>query len=546
MLNNIIMKKPFLFVFAGTLLFAVSCDTLKKSTKGGPETAAGVKPAQYSVTGDRNLDYVVNFRNAAIQEMEQGGIPASIILAQGILESGAGSSDLAVTANNHFGIKCGGSWNGRTYYKKDDDRNNNGEIIESCFRRYNTVFESYHDHGEFLRDPRKHNRYGFLFNLDKTDYKGWARGLQSAGYATSPTYANQLINLIERYQLHQYDRSSSAGTPVNPPINNGGSTGNGNNNNLPVITPNGPSTAPAQRIGRVNDVKVVLSAPGETLQDIARLYNLSTEKVVEYNDRGYPPGFRLRDNTRIYIQRKRDRWHGRSTFHYVREDQTMFDIAQLYGICLSDLLSRNKLSRGQEPKMNEKIRLKGTRKSGENIQLRDTNTDPGRINNNPVRPADEDLPFEIGTNPPAGNQPGTNNPPANPNPSGTRPSTTGVPYPGETTGNNSGTTGNTNKPTTPTTKPNNPQPSWPGSNPNPTQPTRPTIPPTTPPVTPAPTNPTPTTPGTPAPANGMHLVVKGDTLFNISRRYGITVAQLKQMNNMADDTIKIGQYLRVK
>lgn len=497
-----------------TSLFASSCNLFKdlpsSSSRGGDAAPA---PAQYSTSGDRNADYVTRFKDAAIQEMETGGIPASIILAQGILESAAGTSDLAQNANNHFGIKCAGGWNGATYYKTDDDRDANGNSIESCFRSYKNVTESYHDHGEFLRDPKKYNRYGFLFNLDRTDYKSWARGLQSAGYATSPTYSSQLINLIERYKLYEYDRPGSKPTTVP-------STPNG------VPQPTGPGgvpvvNAPVNRIGRVNDVKVVLSREGESLDNIARAYRINTTKVADYNDRGYSPGVKLKAGTRIYIACKKDKWRGRANEHYVNEGQTMFDISQLYAIKLDKLLLRNNLQPGQEPAVSEKIYLKTKRKKGDVPRLRDVSNDP-QLPNDPgvqtstpsapqpgtMTPDDNEMLPEIGVDdPPPGTTTSTNPVPPTVPPSVPKPSTSGATYPPDPV----------------------PGGTW---QPSPSTPSTPT---TT----------QPTVPTTPVP-DGYHQVVKGDTLYNISRRYNLTVTRLKQMNNLTDDAIQIGQRLRVK
>ena len=137
----------------------------------------------------------------AIQEMHRTGIPASITLAQAIVESSWGKGQLAMQSNNYFGIKCNNNWNGETFYQKDDDYKN-GKLIPSCFRKYNSVEESYIDHSNFLMGSA---RYASLFNLSKTDYKGWAKGLKAAGYATDPLYAQKLIEKIEVYQLYQYD-----------------------------------------------------------------------------------------------------------------------------------------------------------------------------------------------------------------------------------------------------------------------------------------------------------------------------------------------------
>lgn len=143
-----------------------------------------------------SLDYIERFKAIAIQEMNQYGIPASITLAQGLFESGAGNSELARFANNHFGIKCTADWKGKSYYKDDDQ-------VNDCFRVYDNPEDSFRDHSTFL----KRKNYAKLFELDKNDYEGWAKGLKAAGYATNPKYPELLINLIVKYNLDQYDRA---------------------------------------------------------------------------------------------------------------------------------------------------------------------------------------------------------------------------------------------------------------------------------------------------------------------------------------------------
>src|SRR5690554_2510023 len=141
--------------------------------------------------------YIETWKDVAISQMHSHGVPASITLAQGILESGFGNSDLAVKANNHFGIKCH-DWKGESFLKDDDKRN-------ECFRKYKNAAQSFEDHSHFLTGR---SRYAFLFDLDVTNYKGWAKGLKQAGYATNPSYDKRLIDLIERYDLDQYDKYS--------------------------------------------------------------------------------------------------------------------------------------------------------------------------------------------------------------------------------------------------------------------------------------------------------------------------------------------------
>lgn len=165
----------------------------KKNTKDRNEVITST--SKTIVTSEVVSNYVAQFKDIAMSNMKNYGIPASIILAQGILESGAGRGDLAVSANNHFGIKCHSDWTGDSV-KHDDDSS------QECFRKYNKVAESYMDHALFLKGKV---RYASLFELDKDDYEAWARGLRKAGYATDPKYPDKLISYIERYNLAQYD-----------------------------------------------------------------------------------------------------------------------------------------------------------------------------------------------------------------------------------------------------------------------------------------------------------------------------------------------------
>jgi flagellum-specific peptidoglycan hydrolase FlgJ len=198
----------YLFCFAVLL---TACSTQKKTVKTvkvytpDPRTKEAhrnneqiLKENQKAVTAYTSytvISYIDRFKAIAVKEMNLNGVPASVTLAQGLLESGFGNGELARVANNHFGIKCTSDWKGRSYYK-DDDRPND------CFRVYNNPEESYRDHSEFL----KRKRYARLFELDKNDYEGWAYGLKEAGYATNPQYPQLIINTIVKYKLDQYDR----------------------------------------------------------------------------------------------------------------------------------------------------------------------------------------------------------------------------------------------------------------------------------------------------------------------------------------------------
>lgn len=152
---------------------------------------------------ERALNYIEQFSELAVLEMNRSGVPASIKMAQALHESNKGASSLAVNANNHFGIKCKRHWKGGTYYHKDDDLDKKGNLIESCFRSYQSTIDSYVDHTNFLTQRYK---YRSLFDLPKTDYKAWARGLQKAGYATDKAYSEKLIRYIETYELHKLDQ----------------------------------------------------------------------------------------------------------------------------------------------------------------------------------------------------------------------------------------------------------------------------------------------------------------------------------------------------
>ena len=195
--------KKFLLASMILALFFVSCGSKRSSALKHPNgnrtgTVSNSKSSSSKGTSYSGLAYIDRYKGIAIEEMNRYGIPASIKLAQAILESGNGNSYLATQANNHFGIKCGGSWNGRSVNRPDDTNND-------CFRVYNDPEQSFRDHSQFLL--RK--RYEKLFTLKKDDYKGWAKGLKAAGYATNPRYPDLLIDLIERYNLQQYDQAEA-------------------------------------------------------------------------------------------------------------------------------------------------------------------------------------------------------------------------------------------------------------------------------------------------------------------------------------------------
>lgn len=282
-----------------------------------------------------HLKYIEKYKKIAMEEMERAGIPASIKLAQGILESNAGKSYLARKANNHFGIKCHSNWKGKKVYREDDDYDEHGKLQKSCFRGYKNAEASYIAHSEFLRDPKKRGRYGFLFRLDPTDYKKWARGLKRAGYATSATYAEKLISLIERYELYQYDTK----TPGE------------------VVAPEPPPIV--EKIPRVNDIKVAYAKAGDTPSTIAGANGVSVNSILKYNEKLGRANTKLEEGTRVYLQPKRGSYRGKQEWHTVVHGENMYSISQRYGVKLHKLLKKNRLSTGQEAAVGERLRLRG-------------------------------------------------------------------------------------------------------------------------------------------------------------------------------------------
>lgn len=290
--------------------------------------------------------YIDDHKSLAVKEMERTGVPASIKLAQALLESNAGRSELAVKARNHFGIKCGSGWNGDVFKISDDEKDEQGNPIPSCFRVYKSVENSYRDHSDFLRDPAKENRYGFLFKLDRTNYTDWANGLQKAGYATNPEYARALIRLIERHRLDQYDRLAA------------------------------DANSDMAGMGVINDIKVSYSRKDETLEALAERMQLPLSRLLRYNDHLYYPDKPLPENTVVFVQPKRNSFRGKQQFHKVQSGENMASIAQQYGIKLDKLRSKNRIPAGHEPLPGEKIKLRWRVKKNEIPRTKPTGPAP--------------------------------------------------------------------------------------------------------------------------------------------------------------------------
>jgi hypothetical protein len=260
------------------------------------------------------LAYIERFKDIAIFEMQTHKIPASIKLAQGILESGDGSSRLARDANNHFGIKCHTDWTGKRVYHDDDEK---GE----CFRKYKDPAESYRDHSLFLVER---SRYRALFELEITDYKAWAKGLRAAGYATNPKYSDLLIRIIEDYQLYQYDnvffhRERMSGIFRHP-----------------------------------NRVKFTAVEQSETIEQVAVRTGVSVKRLLRFNDMTYEAVVQPGDI--LFLQPKRNR--GKAKQHRVLRNETMHDIAQEHAIKLHKLYYRNRMVVGVQPSTGDVLNLR--------------------------------------------------------------------------------------------------------------------------------------------------------------------------------------------
>ncbi len=281
-------------------------------------------------------EYIDQYKDAAIESMRTHGIPASITLAQGCLESGDGNSDLATKANNHFGIKCHKDWNGPTYYKKDD------EVGKSCFRKYKNAEQSFKDHSDFLR---YRDRYAFLFDLEITDYKGWCHGLKKAGYATAPDYAQKLIKIIEDYQLYRFDREvtnkASKKKDYLPPSPS-------KLQEIMVLKPSKASSLYRHSFSRTiylkNNVPYILASNLDTYESIAHEYGLFKSELLAYND--LKKDETLVPGTIVYLQAKKNKAPRHLEIHIVVEGDTYYDIAQRYGIKLKRLLKYNNAKAG--------------------------------------------------------------------------------------------------------------------------------------------------------------------------------------------------------
>ena len=313
-------------------------------------------------------EYIYKWRHVAVEHMEIYGIPASITMGQAILESGYGNGYLARVANNHFCIKCKGSWTGATIIHADDDPND-------CFRVYDTAEDSFRDHADFLNGG---SRYDFLFSYDADDYKNWAKGLKKAGYATAPDYADRLIGVIERYNLHLLDKKngikqyddylakradidlSALKESIAPKLDLPDAptmvaddaelrdiatayADSGIDPNNFRVTINAHQ---GYNVYLTNRAHYVVAKKGDTYEKFAELFAVSARNLRRFND--VDRKAQLEEGYIVYIERKLPSWMGEELLHTVKEGETLHDISQLYGIRLKSLTKQN-TSRSNAP-----------------------------------------------------------------------------------------------------------------------------------------------------------------------------------------------------
>ncbi len=462
--------------------------------------------------------YIDSFKVAAMIEMKAYGIPASITLGQGILESASGNSKLARECNNHFGVKCRSTWTGR-YCLADDDAK------DECFRGYLSPQESYRDHSLFLYGSK---RYARLFELPSTDYKNWAHGLRETGYATNPSYGNLLIGVIEKYRLAMFDSMVVMGE------------------DFYAISKPGAAPIPAEII---NGLPAIMAKPGETPEQLAARYNLDVAQIYKYND--IAKGEQINPGEIIYLKPKKRR--SDEVSHTVKSGESMRDISQMYGIRMKHLYKLNKLTPGQEAAVGEVINLRDKRAEAPKVK---TAAPPTKSNE--ISAVDLILNQQkVGANGGNGNGSG--------NSGGT------VGGGGSTIGNNGGNgaaSSNGGAGNYPNASVYEVQPGetlqqiaqrlgvtalniarW--NNLEMLEVTAGQILVLKPNVKPSGSSaavsslPNQSSVNPPA-ENTFHFVQPGETLYAISRKYGVSVDQIKALNNLPDNQIRVGQRLRIR
>jgi LysM repeat protein len=305
-------------------------------------------PVVSATMNDLAQAYIDKYARMAVSEMKRTGIPASITLAQGMLESDFGRSSLTTQGNNHFGIKCHNDWTGGKIYHDDETRN-------ECFRRYKNAEESFRDHSDYLMNTP---RYKTLFSLSSKDYKGWAHGLKKAGYATNPQYASMLIDNIEKYGLYDYDsgnirkpeRATTRVEVSEKPIQSAGTSDNASSSGGIVLN------AGQGRVKEVNRAQYIIVRDGDTYESLAEEFQLLKWEISKYNE--LTTDAPLKPGQIIFLQPKRNKADVGFDSHIVREGDTMYLISQQYGIKLDALYEMNLMDAGTEPAIGKKIKLR--------------------------------------------------------------------------------------------------------------------------------------------------------------------------------------------
>lgn len=296
------MKPLYIFILLGALTLA-SCSTSRQS----------VPAKDISQAKDSYERYILTYYPIAVEQMVRHNIPASITLAQGLLESGAGNSKLSRSSNNHFGIKADKSWKGKRTSSMD-----NGKLC--YFRKYNSVRDSYEDHSMFLVNRQ---RYASLFKLKKSDYKGWAKGLKKAGYAEDPAYPTKLISLIERYGLQRYDEYTMKDVK-----------------RADSVAFETYETGGRRTIYKSNGLLYVFGNTGDTFKSLGKEVGVSRRKLIKYND--LYKDYNIKAGDILYLEKKHNKASKEHTVHTVKAGESMHSISQKYGIKLDKLYKRNR------------------------------------------------------------------------------------------------------------------------------------------------------------------------------------------------------------
>jgi len=309
--------------------------------------------ASSAISAQSVSDYVNQYKDLAISEMRRTGIPASITLAQGIIESDCGRSTLAREANNHFGIKCHDDWTGPTVRHNDNKRN-------ECFRKYKMAEESFYDHSDFIKSG---SRYYFLFDNKPTDYKAWAHGLKKAGYATNPDYANMLIRTIEENDLWAYD-SGNKTPPKMFPDSTTAKVPNkiSDDSSKKYVQLSDRNTTISARVPRImekNRIQYIIVKDGDSREKLENEFQLLRWELPKYNE--VKSDFVPEPGQILYLQPKRDKAQAGEEYYTATNGDTMYNISQQYGIKLKKLYEMNRMTEGSEPEAGKKIWLRNTK-----------------------------------------------------------------------------------------------------------------------------------------------------------------------------------------